>query len=98
MGPLPIAGGASPSAADKGNIALALASCAGNPAAAFAVRAGLFSAAAALGASLVLDGIVVVVAMAYGGDAAFIGVGIRRVVARGCCSGGEPEQHGNHDE
>lgn len=91
LGSLAIADGAGPfSGTDIADVASALASCASDPAAAFATIAGLFSAAAAFGASLGLDGIVVVVAVAYGGDAAFIGVGIRRVVVHGCCSGGEP--------
>ena len=83
---------------DKGVVAPATTSGACNPAAAVAAITGYFSAAAAVGASLGLDGIVVMVAVAYSCDAAFIGVGIRRVVARGCCSGGEPQQHGNRDE
>ena len=75
---------------DKDVVAPATTSGACNPAAAVAAITGYFSAAAAVGASLGLDGIVVVVAVAYSCDAAFIGVGIRRVVVRGCCSGGEP--------
>lgn len=88
LGSLAIADGAgnSSSTTDNVDVASARASCASDPAAAFATITGYFSAAAALGAFLGLDGIVVVVAVVYGGDAAFIGVGIRRVVARGCCS------------
>ena len=78
--------GNSSATTDNVDVASALASCASDPATAFATITGYFSAAAALGAFLGLDGIVVMVAVVYGGDAAFIGVGIRRVVARGCCS------------
>ena len=86
LGSPAIADGAGNSSAttDNVDVASARASGARYPAAAFATITGYFSAAAALGAFL--DGIVVVVAVVYGGDAAFIGVGIRRVVARGCCS------------
>lgn len=91
-GPASVTLGAFTSSAttDNDDVAFARASGARYPAAAVATITGYFSTAAAFGASLGLDGIVVVVAVAYGGDAAFIGVGIRRVVARGCCSGGEP--------
>ena len=64
------------SGTDNDDVASARASGARYPAAAVATITGLFSAAAALGAFLGLDGIVVMVAVVYGGDAAFIGVGI----------------------